>query len=188
MRILFIDQDEELIGLFKNIDSMESFTVEITTTLEESQRLYTNESFDIVIINFTILNGREILDYIEKIEPKQRVITLSEELVHSTEGGALNCQMNFNRRRLLKPLKISELIYFIKNFDETPCKYQNKFNTKEGILSIMDDILRRYSGSHYDKKTQTIINENSNHIVDIVNILGNYQIQYELRNNNIKVS
>lgn len=143
-----------------------------------SESLYEKNKYDVVIINFTLDFGHDILEQILKVDPKQRVITVSEKLIGSEEKGGDYCQAHYNKRRLLKPVDIIELIKLIKNFDNNECKYKNKFYCNKGLIDIMNDIVKRYPNTTYDKMNHKIHSENIRYILDVADLLSKNNIDY----------
>jgi response regulator RpfG family c-di-GMP phosphodiesterase len=184
MNILFLDDDKELTYLFQHLDTIDEINIFFCESEQKSINTYGNYHIDIVIINFTLDFGQKILDYILQNNPKQKVITISDVLECSEKNGCLYCQSNYNKIRLLKPINTSELVKYIKSFKHSDCKYYDNFDTNTGLVNIMEDVIRRFSGATYNKETKTISMSYPNKIIDIIQFLDTKGISFDILHNN----
>lgn len=184
MNILFIDNDKDLLSIFQYIDSMNDYHVDICDGTTDLIEIYTKNNYDMVIVDFSLDFGKTALDYILKTDPKQRVITISEKLISSEDKGGSYCQENYNKLRIMKPISINELVDHIVHFDTKTCKFVNKFDCKFGLLSIMNDIVRRFYGVKFDEDKKIITLNDPINTADIMTLLNKYKINYKYINDN----
>lgn len=127
MKILFVDkpsiQNSIRLGL---MEQMAHHEVHLIDDYEEAIAFYINESPDVVILEFTVYFGMDVLFKILKINPQQKVITLSDSLDCSEFIGCDHCLKNYNKKRVLKHQGIHDLLYLIDNFEEMPCEFAHK--------------------------------------------------------------
>jgi len=188
MKILFVDNDRSLRELFNHLNKIDGIHVDFCEDCDVSKDFYEHNKYDIIVINFSLDYGKTILNYILGKNPKQKIITVSENLECSEIKGGDFCQKNFNKVRLLKPVDLSELIKCIKNFDEYVCEYKDKFECKQGLLLIMNEILKRFYGVTYDKATKVITTTSTSSLVDVITLLEEKSIQYQaIANNKIEI-
>ena len=189
MNILIVDTDKNLISVLKHLGELELFTVDICNSIDHCSNFMFQKDYHVVLIDFTIEDGRQIIDIINDINPKQRIITVSSELVHCNSEGVEYCNENYNKLRLMKPLDLHELIYYINNFDSLSCKYADKFSSSSGIVSIMPELLRRFGiNVSYDENTKTINTDNIKHLIEIVDFLESHGIQHDVNESRIVIS
>ncbi|MCK5110561.1 MAG: hypothetical protein KAQ94_03495 [Arcobacteraceae bacterium] len=182
MNILFLDNDKELTALFKHLDTMEDWNISFCKNFEESCNIYDTQSIDIVIIDFILDFGKETLEYIVNKNPKQKVITMGDILECSEPKGCEYCKIHYNKIRLLKPVDTTQLIKLLKNFDNSTCKFYNNFESKAGLIKIMEDIVPRFTGASYNKEDRTITLNSDNYIIDVMQFLNKYKINFEVIN------
>ncbi|PHR56210.1 MAG: hypothetical protein COA44_08960 [Arcobacter sp.] len=129
MNILFIDnhsiQNSIRLSL---LEQMAHHTVYLSSDYEDALQHYKDEKPDIILIEFTIEYAEKALKKILELDPKQKIITISDSLDCSEILGCDYCLKHYNKRRVLKHQGIHELLYLIDNFDEMPCEYAHKLN------------------------------------------------------------
>lgn len=127
MKILFIDeksiQNSIRAGLLEQLAHHEVY---LTDNYEDAMELYTRESPDMVVLEFTVYFGMDALFKILKLNPQQQIITLSDSLDCSELIGCDHCLHNYNKKRVLKHQSIHDLLYLIDNFPEMPCEHAHK--------------------------------------------------------------
>jgi len=132
MKILFIDnpsiQNSIRIGL---LEQMAHHEVCLIGDFDEAIKFYNEKDPDMVIIDFTIEHGLEVLTKILKLNPAQHIITLSDSLDCSEFLGCDYCLEHYRKRRVLKHQGIHELLYLIDNFSAMPCEFANKLETPD---------------------------------------------------------
>lgn len=186
MNILVADADYLVVNLLEHFKDLES-NLKIFNIVNNKDGLeqYKNNDIDLVILDFSVNNYSELLLEIMKINKFQKTITISESLTYSENLGCDFCIQNHHRIRLLKPIKIQELIDTIQNFDTKRCKY---FGSLENIENFISDIERRYLHYKYDSTTKQIMLKNKNtssyqviqELVDIINNLNEFNIKYSV--------
>ncbi len=131
MNILIIDQYNFQTSLRADLLNQKNHAVTVVESFEKLKETYTPKHFDIVIIDFDILNvnkciGKDCLTYIETLFPKQRTITLSASSEYSDPYGCEHCVAHYNRKRLNKPTPINNIIRLIEYFDDYPCDHYHE--------------------------------------------------------------
>jgi len=128
MKILFIDKHSIKNSIrLSLLEQMAHHRVHLSEEYDNAMTYYKEENPDIVLIDFSIDFGKEALESILKIMPKQKIITLSDSLDCSEALGCDSCLHHYDKRRLVKHHGIHELLYLIDNFKETPCEYAHRF-------------------------------------------------------------
>ena len=128
LKILFIDDDDfQTEARAQLLTDMRHHLVVVVDSFEEVKILYQKGKFDIVIIDFARDFGLESLNYIDTVDPMQKMITISENEEYSEGKGCDYCVARHRRRRMKPPFSFPELVRFIENFDLTICAYKNKF-------------------------------------------------------------
>ena len=182
MNILIIDTDNNVFNLLNNLSSIEPNwnLIKFNHTLEQ----YKKNNIDFVLVDFSSEENEKILKEILKINQNQKTITISESLNCSELNGCDFCVINYNRRRLLKPINIKNLYDIIKNFSSEKCKY---FNSFQHIDLLLPEILKRFNLFSYNENTKTIhhkegYNENYQmaELLEIVSILNENSIKYNI--------
>ena len=191
MEILVFDRkDKNDQGLYEIIsDNLENADFTYISELDDALYKLREKEFDIIIVDFSTNEGKSLLIKVEELDPAQRVITLSDTLGCSAELGCEYCEKHFRRKRLLKPVDAYELIKYIVNFDELKCKYTKSF---ENIVTILEDIIKRFGTYRYDKEKHMIVNDTKSplyikELIEIVEILNRHYIPYEIINEDIKI-
>lgn len=188
MKILFVDGDNQAESLLKHISSMTTYEVFICHDFEQGIKEYNDNDIDIVIIDPTKDFGRKTLDYILKKKPRQKVITISDYLGHTEPKGCDYCQKYYNKVRLFNPIDVHELVGYLKDFHHDKCTYKDKFDSPNGLISIMDKIIKNNSFTSYDKQ-HNIVKFDSIHsdYYNFLFMLKEKKIKYTIDGNNIKL-
>lgn len=97
--------------------------VDYAFSYDEFKAKYRPGSYKIVIVDFALDYGAKALEDIDRIDPKQRVVILSESEAYSEPRGCAYCVEHYNRRRLKPPVSVMELGNLIRDFDDTSCAY-----------------------------------------------------------------
>ena len=95
---------------------------------EEALKLYNTmkDEIDVVIIEFIMEHGIRLIQEIEEINPEQKVITLSGSTGCSCVKGCAFCTTTLNRKRIMKPIEVSDLLNAINDFDSIECQLRGK--------------------------------------------------------------
>ena len=124
MKLILVDRND--IGSLSRLQALKDqhgFYVDFTFSLESFLRQFARDKYHIVIIDFSIESGKDALDHVDSIDPKQRVITISASDAYSEPHGCAYCVEHFNRRRLKKPFPVMELVNLINDFDQVGCEH-----------------------------------------------------------------
>jgi DNA-binding NtrC family response regulator len=124
MKLILIDQDNiATIAREEILTDQYHYDVDNALTFDDFKSKYTVGKYHIVILDFAIDAGAKALEYIDKTDPKQRVIVISAGKEYNVEYGCDYCVEHYNRRLLKKPLSVMELANVIREFDDTSCAY-----------------------------------------------------------------
>ena len=188
MKILFVDGDKQVESLLVHISTMTKYEIIICHDFEQGVKEYNDNDIYIVIIDSTKDFGRKFLDYILKKNAKQKVITISDRLGRTESKGCNYCQEYYNKVRLLKPVDIHELVGYLKDFHHGKCAYKDKFDSPNGLISIMDKITKSIPFTSYDKH-HNIVKFDSIHsdYYNFLFMLKEKQIKYTIDGNNVKL-
>lgn len=188
-RILFFyynQNDCTDLNILKSV--LGEFSFDTTNVLNDAKELYLKEDYHIVMVDFTQEVGKELLQFISKESPTQRIITMSNNLECSALQGCEFCMHTLKRKRIFKPLNLKELTNTIKNYDSMICNYMHKFNN---IIQILDDLIKStYNHFLYNKDSQKIFPKESyaeslivEELIHITELLQNNQIPYNVDEN-----
>jgi len=148
---------------------------------------------DLVIIDIFDKQYNQVLEDILAVKPKVRTITISDKLSSSFPQGCEYCSCNYNRIRLIKPIKLKLLFDTINNFDAIPlCPLMNVFSHPENLIPI---IIKQFKNLFYDKELQTVSctistesKEYTMQILSLLTLLDRNEIQYTLlEDNSVKI-
>lgn len=143
----------------------------------------------LIIIDVSYNEGEEIFNHITKLNQKRKILVLSKILTYNYNFTCAQCIEQFNRKLLLKPLNIGQLIAYINNFDTLVCKFSSESNK---IIEIMHDILKQFVYYSYNEKEKKIIKKenhtnNLHELIRITELLNTHKISYEIEDENIKL-
>jgi len=185
MNILVIDKDDDIFNLLIYITSMENNwnIIKYNHTIKQ----YKDGDIDFVIVDFSKQENENMLNEIIKVNKNQKTITISESLDCPNVDNCDSCLEQYNRKKLIKPIRPKDLYETIKRFSSESCKYYNSINHIELLLP---DIMKRFYYYIYDNTTKTISykdnEENSLYLkefLDIIGILNQHGIKYNILNN-----
>lgn len=129
MKILFVDnksiQNSIRTGL---IEQMSNHDVHLIDNTDEALEFFASEGPEIVVIEFTVDFGLEVLHHILALNPSQHIISLSDSLDCSEHFGCDFCLEHYRKKRVLKHQGIHDLLYMIDNFSQMPCEFTHKLN------------------------------------------------------------
>lgn len=177
------ENDRNHVTILKNV--LNNLLLDSTDSLSHAQNLYNEHTYELVIVDFTKSEGKDLLSYITQHNPKQKIITMSDNLECSVLKGCEFCMQHLKRKRVFKPLNLKELTHAIKNYDTLMCQYMNKFNN---IIYLLKDIITtNYNHFVYDEQEQTIYPKESyaeslivEELVHITELLQNNEIPYSV--------
>lgn len=148
---------------------------------------------DLVIIDIFNKKYNTILEEILISNPNIRTIIVSDKLANNLSQGCEYCSSNYNRIRLIKPIKLKDLFNTINEFDTIPfCPLIDTFKSLETLLPLIVD---SFKDLLYDKESQIISSisdseskEHTMQILSLLTILDQNKIQYTLLDeNSIKI-
>lgn len=129
MKILFIDnesiQNSIRIGL---LEQMAHHDVHLCHEHDDVMSYYNEHKPDMVLIDFSIESGAEILKEILELMPTQPIITISDSIDCSELLGCEFCLKNYDKKRVLKHQGIQELLYLIDNFEDMHCEHAHNIS------------------------------------------------------------
>ncbi len=128
-KILYIDNDDFQTEMRAQllVDTRQH-KVDIADSFEHVKELYKKNKYDIVIIDFARDFGAQGLNYIDGMDPMQKMITISENEEYSEQKGCDYCVAHHQRRRLVPPFPFPELVHIVESFEMTICAYKKKFH------------------------------------------------------------
>ncbi|WP_072680059.1 hypothetical protein [Arcobacter sp. LA11] len=150
---------------------------------------YDEKNESIIIIDVTDDCGEEIFNLITDSNPKQRILVISRSLSYNHTFTCQQCDNTFNRKLLLKPLNVGQLVAYIKNFDNLTCKYSSNSNN---IIEIMEDVLKQFLHYSYNKEKKMIVkkdttSKNIKELLKITELLKTHNIRFNIEGENIKL-
>lgn len=151
--------------------------------------LHNQRSENITIIDVTETSGEEIFNLITNKNKKQKVLAISKTISYNQEFSCEECAKIYNRKLLLKPLNVGQLIAYIQNFDNLICKFSSNLNN---ILEIMADIVEQFLYYSYDEENRMIIKKETQskdikELIKITELLKTHNIQFSIVDENIKL-
>ncbi|MGD9555366.1 MAG: hypothetical protein AB7V28_13350, partial [Arcobacteraceae bacterium] len=166
---------------------LNGYTLISTPNVEEAKALFEHDSYGLVLIDFTKKEGKELLDFVMRANPEQKIITMSDNFECSETMGCNFCMDNYNRKRVFRPLNLKELLDVIKNFDKQSCTYMHKFNN---IMNLLDKIIDEFNHFSYDAVAKRIfpqagISESAliEEILEITTLLQDNHIKFQVDEN-----
>lgn len=81
-----------------------------------------HERIQVVMIDFYMQSGLTLIQKIEKIKPRQAILTLSSTPYCSSVSGCNLCAEQYNRKRMLAPTDYERVLDAVKNFDSFVCE------------------------------------------------------------------
>ena len=143
---------------------------------------YQQKTYDIVIIDLSLKNADQILHEITRLNPEQKILTILNGFKYSNHLDCKSCHNRYNRRRLLRPINISDLIEYLLNFDNTSCYYSNECNHIEDILEYS---LKRFLYYKLDFEKRKIICQTTSgayiqELTKIIDILNIHNLEFQI--------
>lgn len=152
--------------------------------MEEAKEWFENDSYSVVLIDFTKDEGRELLNFVLSKDDQQRIITMSDNFECSETLGCNFCIQNYRRKRVFRPINLKELMDVIKNFEQQSCTYMHKFNN---IMNLLDKIMEEFNHFSYDEKAKRIypqvgVSESAliEEILEITTLLQDNHIKFQV--------
>jgi len=113
IRVLLIDDEEELVVTLEERLGMRGIRAETATTVEQALEQVRRSAFDVVVVDLKMpgLEGTEIVDRIRQQRPETGVLLITG---HGSGHGDLEPLTHSGYRILLKPFPIERLIDLIR--------------------------------------------------------------------------
>lgn len=97
-------------------------TIETATTLEGVYIAFHKNVFDIVVIDHSIENGEQCIEYILQTDPKQPVLVVSNA-IRCVVKRCHDCVNEHHIRRLFNPTPIHNIIRILERFEMYECDH-----------------------------------------------------------------
>lgn len=109
VRVLLIDDEEELVDTLRERLEIRGMWAETATTGEEALRMVQGTAYDVVVVDLKLpgLDGTKIVELIRDRRPETRVILITG---HGSAGGELDDLTVLDYPILLKPFPIQRLV------------------------------------------------------------------------------
>ncbi len=137
--ILIIDQSKRTIELLNQIiTSCTNYKTIIETNKDKILNLFTNTTFEYIIIDHFIEYSDEIITYILNKNPKQNVILLSDNI--KCPLSCDDCSNLYKFVRLLKPVNPATILNYLNNSTNFVCPNKDRFNSIDTINKLYEFI------------------------------------------------
>lgn len=123
---LLVFDEETLNQSLANFLENHDYEVDCCSKMEEALKLFEQQNYDYILINFMVNDGNKFMEHILSKNPRQRILTMSTTWLCSDRKGCKNCIDNYNKRRLMIPDDLNKLVPLLKSFDYVPCEYAFK--------------------------------------------------------------
>ncbi len=127
MKLILIDkQDLATLARKEILQDQFHFNIDYVSSYEDFAAWYAKGKYHIVMLDFSLEAGAKALEMIDSVDPKQRVIIISDSEKYSEPNGCAYCVEHYNRRRLKEPVSVFEVANLIRDFDYTACAYYHE--------------------------------------------------------------
>ena len=127
MKLILIDkQDLSTLARKEILQDQFHFDIDNVSTYEDFAAKYAKGKYHIVMLDFSLEAGAKALEMIDSVDPKQRVVIISDSEKYSEPNGCAYCVKHYNRRRLKEPVSVFEVANLIRDFDYTTCAYYHE--------------------------------------------------------------
>ena len=166
-RILIADDEKGIRDSLSTVLSSEGFTCETASDGEKAIEKFTNEDFDILIVDIKMpkWNGIEVLEKVSKISPKTLTIIIT---AHATIETAIDALRKGAVDYLLKPLDFDDVILRIKKIQQyNQLLLENKYLKKEIHLKFNQNLIIGESPAMQNifKLIEKVANSSSNILI-----------------------
>jgi DNA-binding NtrC family response regulator len=112
LRVLLIDDEEELVATMQERLELRGITAEAVTTGHQGLERIQQSPFDVVVVDLKMpgLGGIEVVEVIRKVQPQVKVLLITG---HGSGHGELDELANRGYKILLKPFRIERLLAMI---------------------------------------------------------------------------
>lgn len=131
MKILLIDQN----GIQKQSrkmlleEAISHTAIDLAATLDEVRSAYQAGVYDVIIVDNTIPEGQECIDYILSLDPQQQILVVS-----NSDGCVIrrcgDCVANHRIRRFNNPTPIKNIVRMLKGFEHYSCDHYDEETNK----------------------------------------------------------
>lgn len=131
MNVLMIDHDGFQLQTRKALieNDIAQCTVMTASTLGDVYILFHKNIYDIVIIDHTIENGQQCIDYILTADPGQSVLVVSDA-IHCVIKRCGDCVSHYKIKRLFNPTPIHNIVRLLERFDMYECDHYDEETNK----------------------------------------------------------
>ncbi|HEX5623901.1 MAG TPA: hypothetical protein VFX57_05635 [Sulfuricurvum sp.] len=130
MNILIIDHGSVQLQTRKMLlEEAVHCTVDTATGLTGVHISFQKDTYDVVIIDHTIENGRRCIDHILEIDPNQNILVVSDA-VQCVITRCDDCVQNHNIRRLNNPTPIRNIARMVSGFMGYTCDHYDPETNK----------------------------------------------------------
>jgi len=131
MKILMIDRAGFQLETRKALveDSFHMGSVDTVSTLGDLYISFQKDMYDVVVIDNTIENGQEYVDYILLTDPQQPILVVSDA-VKCVVKRCGDCVANHQIRRLNNPTPIKNIVRMINAFKTYSCDHYDEETNK----------------------------------------------------------
>lgn len=131
MKILMIDHAGFQLQTRKMLleDAIHDASVEAISTLGELYVVLQKGLYEVIMIDNTIENGQECVDYILQTDPEQQILVVSDS-VHCVIKRCGDCVENHHIRRLNNPTPIKNIVRMVDRFKTYECDHYDEETNK----------------------------------------------------------
>lgn len=132
MKKLIIDRDGFQLHTRKALieEVLTDSIVDTVTELKDLYHAFKKGIYDVVVIDNTIEEGQEYVDYILKTDPLQPILVVSNSNNCVVERCS-DCVAHYNIRNLNNPTPIKNIIRMITGFNSYPCDHYDDETLQE---------------------------------------------------------
>jgi len=185
IKVLIYDNDQDDSKYILSI--LYVLNVEITmdriSSYDEGIELFKTHSYDIIFLDYFNDIGKNLIEFILKNNPKQRVITISDIHECATKHGIEFCLNNYNRERILRPLEYIDVIKIFKTNEYIDEKHSSDILLLK-LRQIEKTLRLAVSDFEFDIVNLIFMNKEkklySSYFFLIIEKLDTYNIQYKV--------
>ena len=137
-KVLIIEESEvakeRLILLINNITNLK---VDTPKNINNAKELFDKNSYEFIIIEHNCKQSDEFMDYVLRINSKQKMILLSDSLNCPVDCDT--CSKKFNFVRLIKPITMDNVVkYLVKKDENFICPNKYKFDNVDTLEKLFE--------------------------------------------------
>lgn len=186
MRILIYDNNlEDLENLCMMVQDLPFDTfIDKLSDVDDFIHVYNRHEYNIVFIDVNYNEGKELVRFIEKKNPSQRIAVINNGGKVFSHQKCSFCKENFNKYRVSKPVNMQEVINVFKG---KKCEY----NSDDRLLTKLMILSKPYLFMELDKKSLKFTSKNStsfiSSVVNLTEELSANDINYEVHEDYIQI-